>query len=385
MASPLSLQNFTTLVQNMAAAVQSSAASLLNLNAGSTLRAIIEANASVALWLQWLILQVLSLTRLATSNGPDVDSFVGDFSLTRLPAVATTGVVTFSRNSATASAFIAVGSQVKTLDGTRIFAVVADPSNAAWNGSTGFNVAIGASSVTCTVTDITTDANGALSIGTAGNISDGTIGLIASAIQGIDTVTNTSPFTNGIDAESDTALRARFSNYIQTRSRGTKAAIEFAISSVQQGLNWTVAENVDQTGTYTPGNFVITVDDGTGAPPAALIAAVSAAVEAYRPLTVRWAVQSPAVVTVTVSMVITTNPPLNKAALLAPVENAILAYIDTLPDGARLPYTRLAMVAYMVDPTIVDVTAVLLNGGTADVVPTLGQVVKATASTVTIS
>ena len=64
MASPLSLQNFTSLVQNMAAAVQASAASLLNLTVGSTLRAILEANASVVLWLQWLILQVLSLTRL---------------------------------------------------------------------------------------------------------------------------------------------------------------------------------------------------------------------------------------------------------------------------------------------------------------------------------
>ena len=49
----LQLQNFTTLVQNMAAGVQSSARVVLDLTTGSVLRAILEANASVALWLQW--------------------------------------------------------------------------------------------------------------------------------------------------------------------------------------------------------------------------------------------------------------------------------------------------------------------------------------------
>lgn len=65
----LSLQNFTTLMQNMAAAVQSASAQLLDLTVGSTLRAVLEANASVALWMQWLILLVLQTTRAATSTG----------------------------------------------------------------------------------------------------------------------------------------------------------------------------------------------------------------------------------------------------------------------------------------------------------------------------
>ena len=64
----LSLQNFSTLVEGMAASVQG-AASLLDLTVGSVLRAILEANAAVALWLQWLIVQVLATTRLATSTG----------------------------------------------------------------------------------------------------------------------------------------------------------------------------------------------------------------------------------------------------------------------------------------------------------------------------
>ena len=51
----LQLQDFTTLVRNMAAGVQGSASALIDLTTGSVLRAILEANASLALWLQWLI------------------------------------------------------------------------------------------------------------------------------------------------------------------------------------------------------------------------------------------------------------------------------------------------------------------------------------------
>jgi hypothetical protein len=48
----LPLQNFSTLVSNAAAAVQGAAAQLLDLSVGSALRAVLEASASVSLWLQ---------------------------------------------------------------------------------------------------------------------------------------------------------------------------------------------------------------------------------------------------------------------------------------------------------------------------------------------
>ena len=67
----LPLQTFTSLVQGMAAAVQAASAQIFDLTIGSTLRAILEATASIGLWMQWLILQVLRMTRAATSNGPD--------------------------------------------------------------------------------------------------------------------------------------------------------------------------------------------------------------------------------------------------------------------------------------------------------------------------
>ena len=91
----LSLQNFTTLVQNMSASVQGACSDLLDVTVGSVTRALLEASASVALWLQFLILQVMTMSRLATCIGADVDSWVGDFGLLRLPGTAAIGSVTF--------------------------------------------------------------------------------------------------------------------------------------------------------------------------------------------------------------------------------------------------------------------------------------------------
>ena len=122
----LSLRSFNALVQSMAAAVEASATQLLDLTVGSTLRAVLEANASIGLWMQWLILQVLRTTRAATSNGADLDSWMADLTLTRLPAVAATGTVTFSRFTPGMSALIPVGALVRTADGTQTFAVSVD-------------------------------------------------------------------------------------------------------------------------------------------------------------------------------------------------------------------------------------------------------------------
>jgi hypothetical protein len=70
----LQTYTFTELVSNIATAVQGSASALLDFTVGSVLRAIAEATAAVVLWLQAIILQVLTLTRASTSVGSDLDS-----------------------------------------------------------------------------------------------------------------------------------------------------------------------------------------------------------------------------------------------------------------------------------------------------------------------
>jgi uncharacterized phage protein gp47/JayE len=383
----LSLQNFTSLVQNAAAAAQGACAQILDFTVGSVVRVILEANASIALWLQWLILLVLQTTRAATSNGKDLDTWVADYSLTRIQPNASTGPVTFTRFTPTSSALIAVGVQVKTADGSRVFAVIADTTNALWNATlNGFLVPAAQASATVTVTDVTVDASGNPSIGSAGNVVTGAISLISSAIAGIDAVTNAVPFTNGLNAETDAALRLRFANYITTRSRATGPAITYAASLVQSGLSVLVQENVNAMETAQAGAFLVTIDDGSGSPPSSLISAVAASVALYRPLGTQAYVVAPPNTTATVALTITTNPTTNKPALLAPVQNAIIAYVNSLPVGASLSYARLIAVVFGVDPSISDVTSYTLNSATADLAPGASNgVVKTSAGSVAVT
>ncbi len=356
----LSLQNFTTLVQNMAASVQSSASALIDLTTGSVLRAILEANASIALWLQWLIVQVLAQTRAATSTGADLDSWVADFSMARLPGQAATTSLTFSRSTPGMAASIGAGTQVKTADTTQTFVVLADPGNPA------FNTVTNSYAVAPTVVAITVSAQ-AMMTGTAGNVQAGAITLLASAIPGIDAVINPDAAAGGLDAESDTALRARFANFIDSRSRATPAAIAFAIASLQQGLTYVLAENTDPSGAARQGFFTVTVNDGSGAPTAALLSAVSTALEEIRPVGTQFAVLSPVVVTANISLSLTV-PASSSAAAQSAVTAALTSYIATLGIGAPLPVSRVAAIAYATDPAITNVSAVTINGG-GDLVP----------------
>lgn len=380
----LSLQNFNTMVQNFASSVQGACKFLIDFSPGSILLSVGEASSAVGLWMQWLILQVMLVTRLATSTGTDVDSWVGDFSLTRLPAVFATGTVTFSRFSTASQALILPGAQVKSGDGTQPFIVIADTTKAAWSVPLGgYVIPAGTASANATVQ--------AQNSGTQANVQAAAISLIASGIPFVDTVTNGTAFTTGVNAETDTALQARFANYIQTRSRATLAAIAFAISIVQQGLSWTIDENVNAALVYTPGNFVVTVDDGTGTPPASLLTAVSLSVSQYRPIGSTWTVQGPSVTTAVISFSFTTNPTANKSApfgtfatMIAAVQAAVVAYVNSIPDGSPLVYSRVAGVAYSVDPSIVTVENVVINSGTVDLTPTPFGAIKTSNSNVSV-
>jgi len=366
----LSLQTFATLVQNMAAAVQGAASQLLDLSVGSILRALLEASASVALWLQWLIVLVLNMTRAATSEGPVLDSWMADFSFTRLPAAAATGQVTFSRYAPTQAAFIPVGAVVLTADGTQSFMVLAPNENASANTSAaGYMVAAGVASIT--VSAIATQ------VGSAGNIQAGAIGLLASAIPGIDMVSNAAAFSGGIDAEPDAAFRARFVNYINSRSQATKIAVGAAISAIQQNLVYLIQENVNTGGQIQMGNFVVTIDDGSGDPPASLLQTVVAAIEPVRPVCSQFAVQPPAVQMANVSLTITLPASANVTQIGSAVSGAITNFINALPIGATLPWSRIAQIAYSTNGLITNVSDVLVNNATADIVPPVYGVIKA--------
>jgi uncharacterized phage protein gp47/JayE len=324
------------------------------------LRALLEACASVALWMQWLILQVLSMTRAATSSGADLDSWMADFSLTRLAGSQAVGQVTFARYTVGNNAVtVPVGATVATNDGTQSFAVVAQASNAAWNGSNGFIIAAGAASVTVPVQ--------AVAPGLAGNVLPGAIGLLTTAIAGVDTVSNALIFSGGVNAESDSAFRARFQLYINSRSLATAGAVDFAVASIQQGLRYTVLENVDTLGNALPGNFCVVVDDGTGTPPDALLANASAAVEAVRPIGTTYSVRGPATIGINVAMSVAISNTQNAAHIGLSIQENVLSWIAALPIGGTLAVSKIEALAHGTDPSVVSVTGTTINNETLDV------------------
>lgn len=356
----LQLQDFTMLVRNMAASVQGSARALIDLTTGSVLRAILEANASVALWLQWLIVQVLAQTRAATSTGTDLDTWVADFSLLRLPAQPALTTAIFSRITPGFPASIPVGTQVKTADTTQTFSVLPDTGNPAYDPATNtYNLAAASTSIALPVQ--------AQIPGSAGNVQAGLIAMLATAIPGVDTVTNPLQAQGGIDAEADAALRARFANFIDSRSRATPAAIAFTIDSLRQGLSHVITENTSPSGAAVPGTFIVTIDDGSGSPPASLISTVASAVDAVRPIGTQFFVMPPIVLTPTISLTIAVSDS-NKPASQAAVAAAINGYIATLPIGASLPVSRVAAIAYGAAANITNVSNVTINDA-ADLVP----------------
>ncbi len=358
--TPLSLLNQTALVQGMAAAAQASNPALLDFTPGSVILALLEGNASVALWLQWLIVLDLARTRLATSSGADCDTFGADFGFTRLPGVAATGAVTFARFVPTAAALVPVGAQVKTADGTQTFAVTADPTNSLWvAASNGYLIPATVASGTVPVV--------ALVAGTAANVQPGTITLLGSAISGVDTVTNALAFTNGVDPEGDAAYRARFVNFINTRSLATPAAVGYAISSVQQGMDYALIESA--------GSFEAVIDDGTGSPSAGLITSVANAIEAVWPVGITYSVVGPSVVSATISLTITAAAGYQKTALQGPVASAIESYVNGLDVGAALAFFRIPALAYGI-AGVATVESVLLNSGTADIGGGANQAVR---------
>jgi hypothetical protein len=55
---------------------------------------------------------------------------------------------------------------------------------------------------------------------------------------------------------------------------------------------------------------------------------------------------------------------------------AITTFVNTLPVGSSLPFTRLAQIAYDASPAVTNVTGLTLQGGTADLTAAPATVIK---------
>lgn len=354
----LTLRGFTDLVSDQAAAAQAKLARALDVRPGSMVRAIFEATAGLSLWLQSQAVQVLAATRLGSSTGEDVDSFVADYGLTRLPAIPAKGQVVFSRSTPTTAATIPVGALVRTADTARQYAVSADETHALWSASVGsaggYVIPVGQAAASLPVV--------ALIGGVDGNVDAGVVTLLSTGISGVDSVINPLPMADGEDEESDDALKRRFSLHIDGLGRATRAAIEAAIAGVQQGLSWHIAVNADEVGSWRPGHFVVTIDDGSGSTPPETVAAVYSAIDAVKALAETFAVHSAATATVDVAVTLVLRPGSTEASVRLLVRDAIASLLQDCGIGDPVAYSTIAAAAHGASPAVLRVSQILING-----------------------
>jgi uncharacterized phage protein gp47/JayE len=343
---------------------------------GDFLFALMQSVAGQLVFLQALATLVNAVARAQTSTGADLDSFFAQFGFTRLPGQQAEGPVVFSNpGPASSQVLIPVGTVVQTIGGAIQYAVIADTNQPTFNASlNAYVLQVGQTSLTASVQ--------ALEVGAASNVAANQLAQIGTPVPGINSVTNTVPITNGADAESDTAYRARFVLFLNSLSKATLAAITSAVQSVQQGIEFTIDENVDNSGATNPGEFVVTVDDGTGSPPASLVNAVFATINAVRGFTIMPLAQ--AVVTINVTVVIAVR--LAAGANQGAVANAVVEAINSQGIGGALFVSTVEGAALATaGVAAVQPGTTLLNAANADLPPVKFHAYRSNVNIITVS
>ena len=187
---------------------------------------------------------------LETVSGADLDRRVAELpasGLRRQAATAASGAVNFTRVDTTGALDIPVGTIVGRVD----------DGDARYRTTALASMAIGVDSVN----DVPVVA---LSPGATGNAPSLAINQIVDGPADLETVRNPSPLTNGQDAESDDALRARARKYLASLARCQPAALEYAaqafVSTDGQRFSFArIFEDISR-----PGYSELVVDDGSG-------------------------------------------------------------------------------------------------------------------------
>lgn len=343
----MNILTISQLVQNILTTIQSKVNKVLDFTIGSVFVALAEAQGQTAMWLQSLILQVLAWTRAQTSTGSALDLWLAQFGFSRLPGVSASGSVTMGANVAPTSPVpIPAGTTVQTVTGVKFLTTQAA------------TLEPGSTSVSVPVTAVLS--------GTTGNVAVGAISQFVTAVPGIDTVSNPVAFTNGVNPESDSAVRSRFVTYIASLQKGTKLAVTAAVLGVQQGLTYNLVEFQTESGASALAYFYVVVNDGTGNPSSTLLQTIYNAIDAIKAAGIQFNVYGPTAVSVNIGMTVSIAAGYQFSAVQSAIETAIDQAIAALPIGGTLYWSQLYAIAYGV-AGVVEVTGMTANGGTADI------------------
>jgi uncharacterized phage protein gp47/JayE len=375
----LPVKTIDQLNQMQVSAIQAKSTVLTDFRVGSDLLALVESNTSLALFLQALLQTELAVTRLGTSKGADVDSYLADFFLKRLAAAPSSGNVTFSRYTASGQSVVPVGALVETAENSSQkvqFKVTVDTENPNYDALlNGYILSDAISSISVPVTATTN--------GSSGNVGAGVITVLSVAIPGVDTVTNTVSFANGHDEETDDAARTRFIHYLAGLAKASVPAIKSAIEGVRVGIEYSVVENIDYaTGVARKGYFYDVIGNN---PSADLLQDVYEAIDATRACGIQFESHAEINTVVNVSVTVTKSSTADATVVHDAVVTALTTYINEVDIGSTLYYSNLYQVILDAAPgDVVTSTGLLVNGGTANIATDTEHEITAGTITVTV-
>ena len=366
--------SYSEFVSNLIALWAANTGAQPQLDPGDPLLAIFQSFSSQAVFLENIAVQLAALTRAQTSTGGNLDTWMAQFNFTRLPAVSATGPVVLSVNSPHASDTpVSLNTIIQTVGGAIQYQLVADNTQSAYvSGTQTYVLPSGATSITATAQ--------ATVAGSAYNLQANQLVQFAVQPPGIDNVTNPNAILNGVNAETDSAFRARFILYLQGLRQATLPAVEAAVESVQSDLQYVIVPNQQLNGQTQYGYFYVTIWPYTSALQAAVYAAVSQVIA----LGIQFNVYSSEEITVNISVTIETAAGYTPSVVASAVQTALEDYVTGLQLGETLYWSYLYDVIYGV-PGVLNALNLLLNGGTGDVVATAQQIIQPDVITVNTS
>jgi len=309
--------------------------------------------------IEYQLLQSLQLMFPMWATGTWLDYHAQAHGITRKAANAATGKITVKGTVGTviAKGFVfaapAVGSQPAVE-----FAADADYTL----GSTG--------TVEVSVT--------AVAAGTGGNVSAGTIGIMASPITGITGITNAAAVSGGTSEETDAALRARLMYAI------SEAEASF-VGSVADYKRWAEAVTGVGKASVIPtwngaGTVKVVVYDANGTPAnQTIVDAVYAdivspgnALLRKAPIGATVTVGAPTSVTISYSFTVTLKPDATISEVKAAFSKSAQDYYTEAIEDGTLRYNRIAAILAGADG-VIDFSSLKVNGGTANITITADE------------
>lgn len=305
--------------------------------------------AQAAIWAQ----EVLRRGFAQTTFGAYLDLRAEEHGLTRRPAVAATGAVTFT---GTAGTVIPVGTRVSTASTTAAPAVVFRTIEAATIPESG-SVAV----------RIEAEVPGA-----SGNVAAGTIRFLAASVPGVTSVTNAEPTTGGADEEDDESLRARLLQRVRSPSASGNRADYVRWALEVPGVGWVSVIPVRDG----PGTVSIAIIDMQGQPASPeLVQAVQNHIAPDGPLGGGLApigadvrVEAATAVLIHVSATLTVAEGYNPDSVRSAVAENIRAYLRSLAfaEDNDVRISRIGQ-AILDTPGVLDYTDLTVNGGTSNI------------------